>query len=215
MNNIYNFNPYHDEYGRFCSEIVANMPKLADYKNPTKDYELSPIPQGFLDKLGKIQKPLVLKKNIIEKNKNNHPEIDIKEYNKILLNGIYKADVMFKTDPNSEYFNFVHYNEGHNPQVLIELSETKNNYEIVNFHWLRDKSLKEKLKRAVKRVDNEGGQVLIDIKETSKVGGLSNLEIDSIYIINDISDNFNPNIYESLYIPTWDRERMAEKYFKR
>lgn len=215
MNIVYNFNPYHDEYGKFCSAIMAKLPKLANYKNPTKDYELSPIPTEFLNKLGKFQKPLVLKKNIIEKNKEHHPELDIGEYNDILLNGIYKADIMFRTNPNNEYFNFVHYKENKNEQVLIELSETKNNYEIVNFYRLDNNGLNRKIRKAIERVDNEGGQVLIDIKETLKVGALSNLETDSTYIINDAPFNFNPNVYENLYTPTWEREEMAIEYFKK
>ena len=172
-----------------------SMPTVDDYKNPQKDYELPQIPNNILKKLGKEQKPLVLKKNIIEKNKQHHPEINIEEYNSILDSGIYKADVIFKTKNNDDYYNFAHYDTAGNPQILIELSDKKDNYEIVNFYKLNDKNLQRKLKQAIKRVDNEGGQFLIDIEDkTSKVGVLSNLEIDSIYSITDIQEDFNPNM---------------------
>lgn len=172
-----------------------SMPTSEDYKNPLQDYKLPAISQEIFKKLNKSEKPIILKKNIIEKNKNNHPEVNIEEYNDILSKGLYQTDVVFKTKKDDDYFNFIHYDKNSNSQVLVELSETKDNYEIVNFYKLSDKSIQRKLKQAIKRIDNEGGQVLIDIKDkTSKVGDLSNLEIDSVYIIPHFQDNLNPNI---------------------
>lgn len=171
------------------------IPSIEDFKNPQKDYNLPDIPKKILDKLGKEQKPVILKKNIIEKNKEHHPDLNIEDYNNILNEGIYKADVVFKTKDNDDYYNFVHYDKDYHPQVLIELSETKDSYEIVNFYKVDDKHLEKKLKKAIERVDNEGGKFLIDIEgEASKVGSLSNLEIDSIYIIPDSDTNLNPNV---------------------
>ena len=105
-----------------------------------------------------------MKKNIIEKNKSNHKEVPVEQYNDILEKGIYKANLFIKNKPNDDYFNFVHYGNNKHEHVLIELSETKEHYEIVGFHWLNDETLKEKEKRAIKRVDNEGGHFLIDIE---------------------------------------------------
>ena len=190
-----------------------SMPTVDDYKNPQKDYELPQIPNNILKKLGKEQKPLVLKKNIIEKNKQHHPEINIEEYNSILDSGIYKADVIFKTKNNDDYYNFAHYDTAGNPQILIELSDKKDNYEIVNFYKLNDKNLQRKLKQAIKRVDNEGGQFLIDIEDkTSKVGVLSNLEIDSIHSITDIQEDFNPigdNMLNN--VENWDPNQKRDE----
>ena len=169
------------------------MPSVEDYKNPQKDYELPVIPKSILNKLNKSTKPVILKKDIIEKNKNHHPDVNIEDYNQILEEGIYRADIVFKTKQNDDYYNFVHYDDKYHPQVLVELSETKNNYEIVNFYRIDDKHLDKKLKKAIKRIDNEGGKFLIDIEgEASKVGSLSNLEIDSICIITDNQEDFNP-----------------------
>lgn len=199
-NTVYNSFPNHSgRKGKVGGSLPkGNMPTVEDFKNPKKDYRLPDIPQNILDKLGKKSKPIFLKKNIIEKNKAHHPELTIEEYNEILSDGLYKTDVIFKTNSNDEYFNFVHYTEGSNSQVLIELSETKDNYEIVNFYRLRDKSLKDKLKKAIKRVDNEGDQFLIDIEgKASKVGGLSNLETDSIIIINYNNSVFNSIVNNS------------------
>ena len=187
------------------------LPTIKDYKEPQKDYELPKIPDDFIKKLNKTQKPLVLKKNIIEKNKNNHKDIPLDKYNEILSKGIYKADLMFKNKPIDEYFNFVHYGDNKHEHVLIELSENKDNFEIVNFHWLNDKSLEEKLKNATKRVDNEGGQVLIDSEINSQVGDLSNLEIDSIIILNDKLNNFNPKERQDMNVENDKTDNSKEQ----
>lgn len=174
------------------------MPTLEDFKKPTKDYNLPDIPDNILNKLEKTNKPVLLKKNIIEKNKEHHPDLEIDNYNDILNKGLYNADVVFKTKEKDDYYNFVHYDKKYHQQVLIELSETKENYEVVNFYLLDDKKLNKKLDKAIKRIDNEGGKFLIDIEgEASKVGSLSNLDIDSIYIINDIINDFNPNVIDN------------------
>lgn len=197
----YNEDQKRDEKGQWAKDEDTiqkkkdNLPTIEDYKNPQFDFIIPNLPQNVLKNLGKKQKPLILKKNIIEKNKNNHPEININDYNDILTKGIYQTDVIFKTKSDDEYFNFVHYGIEKNPQVLIELSETKDNYEIVNFYKLNDKNLQRKLNKAIKKVDNEGGQVLID-SEISEVGDLSNLEINSIFIITDSLKECNPNIVE-------------------
>lgn len=135
---------------------------IEEYENPAGDYVLPDIPAFILEKLGKIKKPLVLKKSIIEKNKQNHKEVSVKDYNKILYDGIYCADVILKTSENDDYFNFVHVDEELNTQVLVELSENKNQYEVVNFYRLSKKSLRNRVKKAIKKeLITRCGQILI------------------------------------------------------
>ena len=62
------------------------------------------LERELLSDLNKKQKPLVLKKNIIEKNKINHPEVSISEYNNILENAVYKPDYVLQTKPNTKIF---------------------------------------------------------------------------------------------------------------
>ncbi len=58
---------------------------------------------------------------------------------------------------------------------------------------INSKDFDEKKHPGKERVDNEGDQVLIDIEDkSSKVGGLSNLDTNSIVIIANSKDNFNP-----------------------
>lgn len=137
-------------------------PSIENYENPTGDYVLPDIPVFILEKLDKSKKPLVLKKSIIEKNKQNHKEVKIEDYNKILCDGIYNADIILKTSENDDYFNFIHIDESLNTQVLVELSENKNQYEVVNFYRLSKKSLKNRIKKAIKKeLITRCGQFLI------------------------------------------------------
>mgnify|MGYP001050083703 CR=1 FL=1 len=126
-------------------------PDIEDYRNPRKDYILPGIPLIVLKKLGISQKPLVLKSNIIEKNKLNHKEVLLEDYNQILYDGIQNVDIVLKTCEDDEYFNFIHIDEELNIQILIELSEKKTQYEIVNFYKISKKSLKNRVKKALKK----------------------------------------------------------------
>lgn len=137
-------------------------PNIEDYRNPIKDYVLPDIPILILNKLGKRQKPLILKKSIIEKNKINHKEVCLEDYNQILHDGIQNTDIVLKIGEDDDYFNFIHIDEELNIQILIELSEKKNQYEIVNFYRQSKKSLRNRIKKALKKeLITRCGQILI------------------------------------------------------
>ena len=159
-----------------------------DYINAEKDIPLPNINHQVLKNLGKKDKPLILKSNIIKKNKKNHPEILIEEYNDILSKGLQSTDLVFKTDNKNEYYNFIHFDNATNEQILVELSENKDNYEIVNFYKFSDKSLERKIKKA----NNEGGQFLITDSNAKGAAVLSALEVSPNNIITINSQNLNP-----------------------
>ena len=159
-----------------------------DYINAEKDIPLPNINHQVLKNLGKKDKPLILKSNIIKKNKKNHPEILIEEYNDILSKGLQSTDLVFKTDNKNEYYNFIHFDNSTNEQILVELSENKDNYEIVNFYKFSDKSLERKIKKA----NNEGGQFLITDSNAKGAAVLSALEVSPNNIITINSQNLNP-----------------------
>lgn len=159
-----------------------------DYINAEKDIPLPNINHQVLKNLGKKDKPLILKSNIIKKNKKNHPEILIEEYNDILSKGLQSTDLVFKTDNKNEYYNFIHFDKSTNEQILVELSENKDNYEIVNFYKFSDKSLERKIKKA----NNEGGQFLITDSNAKGAAVLSALEVSPNNIITINSTNNKP-----------------------
>ena len=187
------FNPENIDITRtFYQKGIKNSETInidkEDYINAEKDIPLPNINHQVLKNLGKKDKPLILKSNIIKKNKKNHPEILIEEYNDILSKGLQSTDLVFKTDNKNEYYNFIHFDNATNEQILVELSENKDNYEIVNFYKFSDKSLERKIKKA----NNEGGQFLITDSNAKGAAVLSALGVSPNNIITINSQNLNP-----------------------
>lgn len=153
------------------SENVENMPSIEDFRNPNKDYELPRLNPSDLFKLGKEDKPVILKKNIIEKNKNNHPEVDISEYGKILTDTLVDTSEIIQAQPQKKpnYYTFI--NDNQNDVSVVELSENKDNYEVVNFFKVNKRRIDEYRKKAVK----DGGDVIITERKPQGAARLSAL----------------------------------------
>lgn len=100
-------------------------------------------------------KPILLKKNIIEKNKLNHPDITEEEAISILSNALYKTEVMLKgKSKRPDYYNLITRTDNkHNDLVTVEISNEKDNYEIVHFFIIRNKS-RRKYERDDKELKN-------------------------------------------------------------
>jgi hypothetical protein len=99
-----------------------------------KDNVLPELNGGDLEEFGKASKPLVLKKSVIERNLKNHPEVAKGDYNRILRQAPYNSDERFggRQRHNPDYVNFVKYGEGRAALVLVELSDRKDNHEVVH-----------------------------------------------------------------------------------
>ena len=112
----------------------------------TKDNTLPNFSKSFLKKQGLEDKPILLKKNIIEKNKASHPDISEEEAKRIIGNALYKPEVILKANRDKPaYHNFIsRTDDKHSDLVLLELSDKKENYEIVNYHVIRDKDRNRK-----------------------------------------------------------------------
>jgi len=134
------------------------LPDTEEYKNPNSKYILPALSRRILKLLHKKQKPLILKREIIRKNKANHPEISLAEYNEILFTGLYKTQEIiqpnFKNRP--KYFNLIAYAEKNNV-VVVELAEAKATYEVVGFFRINDR----KLNKMRKKTNRDGGQSII------------------------------------------------------
>lgn len=181
----------------YFQKAKEKMPSVEHYNAPEGDFNLPALSPVDLKLIGKEAKPVVLKKNIIEKNKQSHPEISTEEYNNILSNGLYNPDVILKTNPKKpHYYNFIYRDKVTNNQVLIELNENKDNFEVVNFYNLSDKSLARKV-QAAKRVSAEGGQVLMTERNNSQgAAALSALDANSDNSLNDNGQNVNGVLYQ-------------------
>ena len=127
-------------------EEKINQLKNIDWN---KDNILPKLNKDILKQYGLKDKPVLLKKNIIEKNKLNHPDITNDESIRIIGNALYKTETVLKGNINKHtYHNFItRTDDEHSDIVLLELSDEKENYEIINYHIIRnvDRQRKEKL----------------------------------------------------------------------
>ncbi len=152
-----------DENGRFknkggSSESNINdiQEKIDSLKNIdfSKDNKLPNLNKDTLEQYGFEDKPVVLKKNIIEKNKVNHPDITDDMAREIIGNSLYRPEVILKGHKDKPaYHNFItRLKDDKNSIVLLELSDEKENYEIVNYHIIknRQRTQKEKLDKNIK-----------------------------------------------------------------
>ena len=93
-------------------------------------------------------KPVLLKKSVIDKNLAHHPEVSREDYNKIVGQSLYNPDIVVPGHEDKPYFNFVsRVGVNKNTVVLLEMSENNDNFEIVNLHWLRDRQRRQKEKK--------------------------------------------------------------------
>ena len=120
----------------------------------TKDNTLPNLNKNTLKELNLEDKPVLLKKNIIEKNKASHPDITEEEAKRIIGNALYRPEVILKANIDKPaYHNFIsRTDDKHNDLVLLELSDEKENYEIVNYHVIknRQREQKENLDKTIK-----------------------------------------------------------------
>lgn len=115
-----------------------------------KDNTLPGLNKKDLDDLGREDKPVLLKKEIIERNLHEHPEVPQEEYGEIIKGALYDGDLRFKGKSerhNQDYMNFVKTIPHSNSLVLLQLAEYKDNYEIVHLFKVGDRNLKRLQKK--------------------------------------------------------------------
>ena len=149
-----------------------------DFNNPKRSVELPKIPKNIDNALGANGKPVIIKKNIFERNKNAHSDLTAEQSREILKTALYSADLYAKNQKSKRPFNWVIIktkdHDGKNKLVLLEVNDNKDNVEIVHWHYLDDRGL-EKIK---KQAEREGGQLLILPSEKEEAGALSSRTSD-------------------------------------
>ena len=167
-----------DKNGRFAknggnnSAILSETDKEIEEKinqlkniDWNKDNILPKLNKDILKQYGLKDKPVLLKKNIIEKNKLNHPDITNDEAIRIIGNALYKTETVLKGNINKHtYHNFItRTDDEHSDIVLLELSDEKENYEIINYHIIRnvDRQRKEKLHQNIINKNSQDGRTAV------------------------------------------------------
>lgn len=173
-------NPLNQD-GTLKLDKIKSVDELTDedFLHPTRNVELPSLPKKIADAIGTEGKPVVIKKNIFERNYMRHKDVTPELSKVIFKSALYNPDLYGQNQKKTRPYNWVLINtkdeNGNNRTVLLEVNPNKDNVEIVHWHFVNDKNLGLIKKQAIR----EGDQVLILPSEQSEeVGGLSNLTDD-------------------------------------
>ena len=181
-----------DAAGKLIIEKVDRIDDITDedFSNPTRSIELPKIPQNVDNAIGGDGKPVVIKKNILEKNSRDHSDLTPEQSREILFSALYNPSLYGQNRKTTKPHNWVVIStkntEGKNRLVLLEVNNTKDNVEIVHWHYVRDTAL-ETIKRQAER---EGGQILI-LPSEEEAGGLSSRTLGSSFVGKDTENISN------------------------
>jgi len=148
-----------DAEGRLITEKVEDISDLSDddFNNPTRSVELPKIPKNVDDALGANGRPVIIKKNIFEKNGKSHG-FTPKQSRKILGDALYNPDIVGQSQPSTKKTHWVAIKvDEKSPITILEVNDGKNNVEVVGWYTLDARNL-ERIKRQAER---EGGELLV------------------------------------------------------
>ena len=178
--------------GTLKLEKVKSVDDLTDedFSKPTRSVELPQVPENVDNALGADGKPVIIKKNIFEKNLEAH-KFPFAESRSILKSALYNTDLVGQTQPTKRPLHWVAIKlDEKSPIVVLEVNENKDNVEIVGWYTLDGRNL-ERIKR---QAEKNGGE-LVMLSPKDKVESLStpqhDLSSDGKDTENDSSDQEN------------------------
>lgn len=115
----------------------------------TNDNILPELNDEDLEKVGsKVNKPVLLKKNVIDKNNEDHSDLTDSDFESIIANALYSPSEIFSANKEKPYYHFakvIEINSKGKPEIglaLLDVDENKDNFEIVHAHFARPRSYK-------------------------------------------------------------------------
>ncbi len=168
-------NPVNED-GTLKVEEVKSVDELTDedFSAPTRNVQLPALPQNVDAAIGANGKPVVIKKNIFERNSKRHGDLTPEQSRGIIQSALYTPNLYGQNQKSKRPYNWVVINtkdeQGRNRLVLLEVNRNKDNVEIVHWHYIDAHGL-EKIKR---QAESEDGQLLIlPSDKTEEAGALS------------------------------------------
>lgn len=188
-------NPLNQD-GTLKLDKIKSVDELTDedFLHPTRNVELPSLPKKIADAIGTEGKPVVIKKNIFERNYMRHKDVTPELSKVIFKSALYNPDLYGQNQKKTRPYNWVLINtkdeKGNNRTVLLEVNPNKDNVEIVHWHFIDERGLKKIKKQA----DREDGQLLILPSNKEEVGALSGPTVNlSAAKINNSSETAKKN----------------------
>lgn len=114
-----------------------------------KDNVLPELNEEDLAKIGvNKNKPVLLKKNIIDRNAGQHSDLTNQDFQSIIAHALYEPSEIFSANADKPYFHFAKVIEvtSHGKSeigvALLDVDERKNNFEVVHAHFVRERSFR-------------------------------------------------------------------------
>lgn len=148
-----------DGQGKLIIEPVNSIDEITDedFISPTRSVSLPNVPQKVADAIGTGGKPIIIKKNIFEKNKKSHKDLTPVDGRTILAETLFNPNLYGQNQKATRPYNWIliHLADKHSA-VIVEVNQGKDFVEIVNWHYLNDATLEQKKNQAIR----EGGLIL-------------------------------------------------------
>ena len=112
--------------GTLKLEKIASVDELTDedFSAPTRNVELPKLPKNVDDAIGADGKPVVIKKNIFERNAERHSDLTAEDSRNILISALYSPNLYGQNQKTKRPYNWVVINtkdeQGKNRLVLLE-----------------------------------------------------------------------------------------------
>ena len=145
------------------------------FDNPTNNILLPSLAHDMIEKMGTDDRPVVIKKNVFEKNHKHHQELSPNDSRKVLNAALTEADLIVNDKPSNKpnYWIIVSLGKNENAVVNIDIDPQKQFIEVVGWRKVRDRSIEQIKNRAIR----EGGQILITQKGAAGLSALTDSSV--------------------------------------
>lgn len=165
-----------DADGKLIVDEVNSIDEITDedFETPTRNVQLPAIPENVANAIGTNGRPIVIKKNVFEKNGNTHVELEPEDSRNILRSALYNPNLVGSTQPirRPDYKVAIRTGE-QNAVVVLDVYQEKDFVEIVGWRMVNERGL-AKMQRQAER---EGGQFLILSPNDGSAAALSALPL--------------------------------------
>lgn len=183
-------NPLNQD-GTLKLDKIKSVDELTDedFTSAFRNVEFPAIPKNVDAAIGANGKPVVIKKNIFEKNWNAH-KFTPAESKKVLNDALYNTDLVGHTQPTKKPNHWVAIKlDEKSPITVLEVNDNKDNVEVVGWYTLDERNL-GRIKRQAER---NGGELIMLTPKDDKVESLSTPPLSSAAKIDNSSETAKEN----------------------
>lgn len=183
-------NPLNQD-GTLKLDKIKSVDELTDedFTSAFRNVELPAIPKNVDAAIGANGKPVVIKKNIFEKNWNAH-KFTPAESKKVLNDALYNTDLVGHTQPTKKPNHWVAIKlDDKSPITVLEVNDNKDNVEVVGWYTLDERNL-GRIKRQAER---NGGELIMLTPKDDKVESLSTPPFSSAAKIDNSAETAKEN----------------------